>query len=119
MMDFSVSRAHPAGTFVQLTPEAAADFRAESEAAVEDVQPIAEIDAVMEEMALDSFFMSDLGADAVLPITAPAPATVMITRDAATTSEQTTLEAVTAGLLAAIAMPGTVPAKDEKRKPQR
>ena len=114
--------AHPAGTVVQLTPEAAASFLAESAAAVEQiehVQPLAEIDAVMEEMALDSFFMSDLGSEAGLPITALAPATVVFTNDAATTDEQTTLEAVTAGLLAAIAMPRTVPTREEKRKPQR
>ena len=107
---------------MQLTPEAAASFLAESAAAVEQiehVQPLAEIDAVMEEMALDSFFMSDLGSETVLPITALAPATVVITNDAASTDEQTTLEAVTAGLLAAIAMPRTVPTREEKRKPQR
>ncbi len=114
--------AHPAGTVVQLTPEAAASYLAESAAAVEQiehVQPLAEIDAVMEEMALDSFFMSDLGSETVLPIAALAPATVVFTNDAATTDEQTTLEAVTAGLLAAIAMPRTVPTREEKRKPQR
>lgn len=111
--------AHPAGTVVQLTPEAAASFFAESEAAIEQVHPVAEIDAVMEELSLDSFFMSDLGEEAVLPITALAPATVMITNEAAATEEQTSLEAVTAGLLAAIAMPRTVPTRDEKRKLQR
>ncbi|MEJ7591833.1 MAG: fibronectin type III domain-containing protein [Planctomycetaceae bacterium] len=111
--------AHPAGTVVQLSPEAAASFLAESDAAIDHVQPLAEIDAVMEEMALDSFFMSDLGSKAVLPITALAPAPVVITRETATTGKQTTLEAVTAGLLAAMVMPRTVPTRDERRKPQR
>ena len=111
--------AHPAGTVMQLTPEAAAGFLAESEAAIEQVHPVAEIDAIMEELALDSFFMNDLGQETILPITALAPATVLMTNDAATTDDQTTLEAVTAGLLAAIAMPRTVPAREEKRKLQR
>ena len=73
----------------------------------------------MEELALDSFFMSDLGQDTTLPITVLAPATVIITNDAVTTDDQRTLEAVTAGLLAAIAMPRNVPAREEKRKLQR
>jgi len=111
--------AHPAGTVVQWTSEAAAGFLADSEAAIEHVQPVAEIDAVMEELALDSFFMNDLGQEATLPMTALIPATVMLTSDAARTGDRTTLEAVTAGLLAAIAMSRTVPATEEKRKPQR
>jgi len=80
---------------------------------------VAEIDAVMEELALDSFFMGDFGQEDILPITALAPATVMPGSKAATTEEQTTLEAVTAGLLAAITMPRTVPTKEEKRRLQR
>ena len=111
--------AHPAGTVVQLTPEATANFLAESQAATRQVQSASEIDAVMEELALDSFFMSDLGQETVLPITALAPATVIITNDAVTTDDQRTLEAVTAGLLAAIAMPRNVATRDEKRKLQQ
>ncbi len=111
--------AHPAGTVVQLTPEAAASFLVESEGAVEQLQPLVEIDAVMEEMAMDAFFMSDLGSETVLPIIALAPAPVVMTRETATTGKHSTLAAVTAGLLAAIAMPRTVPTSDEKRKLQQ
>ena len=110
--------AHPAGTIVQLTPEAAASFLVESQAAVDHVQPLAEIDAVMEEMALDAFFMSDLRSESVLPIIALASAPVVSIRETATTGKHSTVDAVTAGLLAAIAMPRTVSIKDEKRKLQ-
>ena len=49
----------------------------------------------------------------ILPIVAVTPAPV-VTGNA--DAEKITLDAVTAGLLAAIAMPRTVPDKDNKRK---
>ena len=107
--------AHPAGTVVQLTAEAAARFQVESDEAIQYVDPVDQIDAVMEELALDSFFMAGHDTETILPIVAVTPAPV-VTGNA--DAEKITLDAVTAGLLAAIAMPRTVPDKDNKRQSQ-
>ncbi|MDA1231465.1 MAG: hypothetical protein O2856_11875, partial [Planctomycetota bacterium] len=111
--------AHPAGTIVQLTPEAAASFHAELSEPVEFVEQVAEIDAVMEELAFDAFFMGDIDSETTVPITPFVPAQGVISNDTASTSEKAAMEAVTAGLLAAMTMSRTVSDQAEKRKLQR
>ena len=102
--------AHPAGTVIQLTPEAAAEHGQE----IEFAEPVADIDAVMEEFSLDSFFMETDDMNAVLPAVAVTP--VPAVRSETSAEERTTLEAITAGLLAAIAIPRSVPDMEKKRK---
>ena len=115
--------AHPAGTIVQLSPEAAESFIAEPALSTDQQQPVADIDAVMEEFALDSFFTSDFDSASILPIAAGTPvveAPTVSARNMAASDDETTVNAVTAGLLAAFTiMPRTVTEKDEKRKSQR
>jgi hypothetical protein len=114
--------AHPAGTIVQLTPGAAESFLTESAVATEQAPPVADIDSVMEEFALDSFFTGDFDSDAIAPalITVPDVALHASTGNSVEgANNEMTLEAVTAGLLAALTMPRTASEKDEKRKSQR
>jgi len=114
--------AHPAGTIVQLAPKAAASFLAEPAVSTDHGQPVADIDAVMEEFALDSFFTGDFDSEAILPIAAATPGVAVPTATAtnmAVSDKEMTVDAVTAGLLAALIMPRTVTKKDEKRKSQR
>lgn len=114
--------AHPAGTIVQMTPEAAESFLTESKASTIQAQPLADIDAVMEEFALDAFVTGDLVSDSILPTAVAVPDValqVSTDNNIADSKGGMTLESVTAGLLAALAMPRTVKAKDEKRKSQR
>lgn len=114
--------AHPAGTIVQLTPEAAASFLTESAVATEQAPPVTDIDVVMEEFALDSFFTGNFDSGSIAPasITVPDVALHASNGDSVEgANDEMTLEAVTAGLLAALTMPRTASEKDEKRKSQR
>ena len=113
--------AHPAGTIIQLSPEAAESFLAEPAVATNQEQPVADIDVVMEEFALDSFFTGDFDSESIAPVSTVTPVVALpaTTNNVAASDDDMTLDAVTAGLLAALAMPRAVTEKDEKRKSQR
>jgi len=114
--------AHPAGTIVQLSPGAAESFLAEPAVSTDHAQPVADIDVVMEEFALDSFFTGDFDSESILPVTAATQVVAVpavTARNMVVSDKEITLESVTAGLLAALAMPRAVTEKDEKRKSQR
>ncbi len=112
--------AHPAGTIVQLSPEATESFLAEPAVSADPVQPVAGIDALMEEFALDSFFMGDFDSESVLTATSPVVVVPAVTAGRSTVSdEEKTVDAITAGLLAAFVLPRAVTKQDEKRKSQR
>ncbi|MEZ6035100.1 MAG: hypothetical protein R3C17_18550, partial [Planctomycetaceae bacterium] len=111
--------AHPAATVVQLTPEAMANFVTQSAAAVMDAAaPAAEIDAVMEELSLESLFMSDLDATTRTQPAVLIPATVVVS-DNEQSSKLGTGEKIVAGLLAALVMPRALPRAVENRKQSR
>jgi hypothetical protein len=111
--------AHPVGTVLQVTPEAAADLLAASDAVTEVAQPIAEIDAVMEELALTAFFMGDHDAESELSTSGLVTAPVVISDDSTGTDRQDNRDILVAGLLAAVTLPRAIPNKSEKRKVQR
>ncbi len=111
--------AHPAGTIVQLTPEAAADLFTESEAEVEALPPITEIDAVMEELALDSFFMGGNDLEIGVPSIGIVPALNVSSHDAAESNKQEARDVILAGVLAAMVVPGSVSNTDRKRRLSR
>ena len=106
--------AHPAGNVVQLTPEAINRYLAEFIRETEFVEPVAEIDAVMEELALDAFFIERDDVDAVLTVSDVAPVSV-VKSDETSAEEQTTLEVISAGLLASTIVRQSVPEKKKKR----
>jgi len=111
--------AHPAATVVQLTPEALANFVTQSAAVADAAAPVAEIDAVMEELSLESLFMSDLDATTrTQPAAVLVPAPVVVSNNEQS-SEQGTGEKIVAGLLAALVMPRAIPRQAENRKPSR
>jgi hypothetical protein len=103
------------GTIVQLTKEAASVFNAEFIETVETVEQAANIDAVMEELALDAFFMGNQESETMIPVTPQA----VISNEAVSMKEKSTMEAVVAGLVAAVTMPRIIPEQDAKRKSQR
>jgi hypothetical protein len=83
---------------------------------------VADIDAVMEEFALDSFFTGDFDSELSAPVSVAAPGIVLqpsTSNKIADSEDEMTLETITAGLLAALVVPRNVSEKDEKRKSQR